>query len=179
MHKQFIDKTKLAEQFLKDTGFSTGQLSIGVKYIDDLIDEQPIAFDMDMVIEQLEDYGKYKGTLKNENGNCENYIPVSMAVKIVKAAGLNGVLGYLIKEDYFGSDSNDNNSKRITITTNKSGDWSILEYGDEFETSGHSLNNWDWSMLLRQLGYTVDAIEISDEEMENIRVEECLYNERK
>jgi hypothetical protein len=109
MNKQFIDKQKLSEQFVKETGFSPGQLSIGVGYIDDLIDKQPVAFDMDMVIDQLEDYGKYKGILKNENGKCENYIPVSMAVKIVKAAGLNGVLGYLTKEDYFGSDSNDNN----------------------------------------------------------------------
>lgn len=107
MHKQFIDKQKIAEQFAKETGFSPGQ--VGVGYIDDLIDKQPVVFDMDMVIDQLEDYGKYKGILKNENGKCENYIPVSMAVKIVKAAGLNGVLGYLTKEDYFGSDSNDDN----------------------------------------------------------------------
>lgn len=64
MSKQFIDKQKLAEQFAKETGFSPGQLSIGVGYIDDLIDEQPVAFDMDMVIDQLEDYGKYKGVLK-------------------------------------------------------------------------------------------------------------------
>lgn len=30
MNKQFIDKQKLAEQFVKETGFSPGQLSIGV-----------------------------------------------------------------------------------------------------------------------------------------------------
>lgn len=172
MSSKFIDKQKLAEQFAKETGFSPGQLSIGVGYIDNLIDKQPVMFDMDMVIEQLEDYGKYKGILKNKNGKCENYIPVSMAVKIVKSAGLNGVLGYLTKEDYFGSDSNDNNSKRITIITNKSSDWSILQYGDEFETSGHSLSNWDWLMLLRQLGYEVEVIEISDEEMEHIKQEQ-------
>lgn len=161
MNKQFIDKQKLVEQFVKETGFSPGQLSIGVGYIDDLIDKQPIVFDMDMVIDQLEEYGKYKGILKNENGKCQNYIPVSMAVKIVKAAGLNGVLGYLTKEDYFGLDTKSNNSKRITITTNES--------GDGFEISGHSLSNWAWSMLLRQLGYEVDMIEISNEEMERIQ----------
>lgn len=166
MNKQFIDKQKLAEQFVKETGFSPGQLSIGVGYIDDLIDKQPVAFDMDMVINQLEDYGKYKGILKNENGKCENYIPVSMAVKIVKAAGLNGVLGYLTKEDYFELDTKNDNHKRIIITTNESGDWSILQYGDEFETSDHSLSNWDWLMLLRQLGYEVEVIEVSNEEME-------------
>lgn len=169
MNKQFIDKQKLAEQFVKETGFSPGQLSIGVGYIDDLIDKQPVVFDMDMVIDQLEDYGKYKGVLKNKNGKCENYIPVSMAIKIVKAAGLNGVLGYLTKEDYFQLDTKNNTPKRITITTNESGDWSILKYGDGFETGGHSLSNWAWSMLLRKLGYEVDVIEISDEEMERIK----------
>lgn len=75
MNKQFIDKQKLAEQFSKESG------QVGVGYIDDLIDKQPVAFDMDMVIDQLEDYGKYKGILENKNGKCENYIPVSMAVK--------------------------------------------------------------------------------------------------
>lgn len=170
MSKQFIDKQKLVEQFVKETGFSSGQLSIGVGYIDDLIDKQPVAFDMDMVVDQLEDYGKYKGILKNENGKCENYIPVSIAVKIVKAAGLNGVLGYLTKEDYFKSDSDDNDSKTITITTSRSGDRSTLKYGDDFEISGHSLSNWDWLMLLRQLGYKVDMIEVSNEEMEAIQV---------
>lgn len=163
MNKQFIDKQKLAEQFLKETGFSPGKLSIGVGYIDDLIDEQPVAFDMDMVIDQLEDYGKYKGVLKNKNGKCENYIPVSMAVKIVKAAGLNGS-----KEDYFELDMENNTTEKISITVNKSGDRSILQYGDEFKVIGHSLSNWDWLMLLRQLGYEVDVIEISDAEMEDI-----------
>lgn len=163
MSKQFIDKQKLAEQFAKETGFSPGQLSIGVGYIDDLIDEQPVAFDMDMVIDQLEDYGKYKGVLKNKNGKCENYIPVSMAVKIVKAAGLNGS-----KEDYFELDMENNTTEKISITVNKSGDRSILQYGDEFKVIGHSLSNWDWLMLLRQLGYEVDVIEISDAEMDGI-----------
>ena len=74
MNKQFIDKQKLVEQFVKETGFSPGQLSIGVGYIDDLIDKQPIVFDMDMVIDQLEDYGKYKGILKNENGVDQHII---------------------------------------------------------------------------------------------------------
>lgn len=163
MSNQFIDKQKLAEQFAKETGFSPGQLSIGVGYIDDLIDEQPVAFDMDMVIDQLEDYGKYKGVLKNKNGKCENYIPVSMAVKIVKAAGLNGG-----KEDYFELDRENNTTEKISITVNKSGDRSILQYGGEFKVIGHSLSNWDWLMLLRQLGYEVDVIEISDAEMEDI-----------
>ena len=168
MNKQFIDKQKLAEQFSKKSG------QVGVGYIDDLIDKQPVAFDMDMVVDQLEDYGKYKGILKNKNGKCENYIPVSMAIKIVKAAGLNGVLGYLTKEDYFQLDTKNNTPKRITITVNKSGDWSILQYGDEFETSDHSLSNWDWSMLLRQFRYEVEVIEVSNEEMESIQVKRLM-----
>lgn len=54
MSREFIDKQKLAEQFAKETGFSPGQ--VGVGYIDDLIDEQPVAFDMDMVIDQIRLY---------------------------------------------------------------------------------------------------------------------------
>lgn len=49
MSREFIDKQKLAEQFAKETGFPPGQ--VGVGYIDDLIDKQPVAFDMDMVTE--------------------------------------------------------------------------------------------------------------------------------
>lgn len=86
-----------------------------------------------------------------------------MAVKIVKAAGLNGS-----KEDYFELDRENNTTEKISITVNKSGDRSILQYGDEFKVIGNSLSNWDWLMLLRQLGYEVDVIEISDAEMEDI-----------
>lgn len=57
--------------------------------------EQPTAFDIDMVLEQLEDYGKYKGFLRAEEDKCENYISVSAAKQIVKGRGLNGILGYL------------------------------------------------------------------------------------
>lgn len=42
--------------------------------------QQPVAFDMGIVLDQLEDYGKYKGILRvEEDGKCENYIPVSAA----------------------------------------------------------------------------------------------------
>ena len=63
-----------------------------------------------------------------------------------------------------------NDLKIITIATSRYGDRSILKYGDDFETSGHSLSKWDWLMLLRQLGYEVDMIEVSNEEMEAIQV---------
>lgn len=57
-------------------------------------DESP-DFNMDMVLDQLEDYGKYKGILMCGEDNCENYIPVSVAKQIVKGKGLGGILGYL------------------------------------------------------------------------------------
>lgn len=63
-------------------------------YIQDVMDE-PTAFNIDMIFIQLEDYGKYKGILKYDADNCENYIPVSVAKQIVRGRGLGGILGYL------------------------------------------------------------------------------------
>ena len=60
-----------------------------------IIMQQPVAFDMDMVLDQLEDYGKYKGLLHCEGEGFVNYIPVSVAKQIVKGRGLDGVLGYM------------------------------------------------------------------------------------
>lgn len=51
------------------------------------------AFNIDKVLEQLEDYGKYKGILRSEGESFENYIPVSVAKQIVRARGLGEVLG--------------------------------------------------------------------------------------
>lgn len=65
------------------------------EYIDKIIDNESTVLDMDMVLDQLEDYGKCKGILKLDNGGCENYIPVSVAKQIVRCKGLGGVLGYL------------------------------------------------------------------------------------
>lgn len=65
------------------------------EYIDKIIDNVPTAYDLDMVLEQLEDYGKYKGILRVEEEKCENYIPVSVARQIVRGKGLGGVLGYM------------------------------------------------------------------------------------
>lgn len=52
-------------------------------------------FDIDKVLEQLEDYGKYKGLLHCEGEGFENYIPVSVAKQIVRARGFGGSLEYL------------------------------------------------------------------------------------
>lgn len=56
-------------------------------------------FNIEMVLDQLEDYGKYKGLLRCEEEKCENYIPVSVAKQIVKGRGLGGVLGYMNLRD--------------------------------------------------------------------------------
>ena len=53
----------------------------------------------------------------------------------------------------------------IKITTNESGDWAVLEYGD-YGREGHRLYESDFIGLLQYLGYTVIEEEISDEEME-------------
>lgn len=74
------------------SGYSTNE-------IEKAIDETAIAFDIDVVIDQIEDYGKYKGILMCNGDKSENYIPVSVAKQIVRARGLGGVLGYLEKED--------------------------------------------------------------------------------
>jgi len=55
----------------------------------------PVSFNMETVIDQLEDYGKYKGILMCNGDKSENYIPVSVAKQIVGAGGRGGVLGYL------------------------------------------------------------------------------------
>lgn len=88
-----ISREKLFDEFFADTPYGCG--TVGVKYVDELIQKQPITFDMDMVLEQLEDYGKYKGILRCEKDECENYIPVSVAKQIVRGRGLGGVLGYM------------------------------------------------------------------------------------
>lgn len=53
------------------------------------------SFDIDMVLDQLDNYGKHKGTLHYEGEDFENYIPISVAKQIVRARGLGGVLGYM------------------------------------------------------------------------------------
>lgn len=97
MSREFIDKQKLAEQFAKETGFSPGQ--VGVEYIDDLIDKQPVAFDMDMVIEQLRLYAALNGKyICGDNSMDETvYIPVNIAIEIVKLCGIGDPYRFLRK----------------------------------------------------------------------------------
>lgn len=65
--------------------------SIGIENNSD----ESTAFNMDTVLDQLDDYGKYKGILQLNNDKCESYIPVSVAKQILRGRGLGGVLGYL------------------------------------------------------------------------------------
>lgn len=97
MSGEFIDKQKLAEQFAKETGFSSGQ--VGVGYIDDLIDKQPVAFDMDRVIEQLRLYAALNGKyIFGDNSMDETvYIPVNIAIEIVKLCGIGDPYRFLRK----------------------------------------------------------------------------------
>ena len=97
MYNKFIDKQKLAEQFVKETGFSPGQ--VGVGYIDDLIDKQPVAFDMDMVIEQLRLYAALNGKyICGDNSMDETvYIPADAVIDIVKSCGVGDPYKFLRK----------------------------------------------------------------------------------
>jgi len=60
------------------------------------------------------------------------------------------------------------NKPYIKLTTCDGGDWEILEVdcGESYFRSCHSLSNEDWINLLDLLGYKVEEVEISDEEME-------------
>ena len=56
----------------------------------------------------------------------------------------------------------------IELITCESGDWEVLrvDFGENFEASGHSISNYDWIELLEKLGYEVEQKEISNEDME-------------
>ena len=56
----------------------------------------------------------------------------------------------------------------IELITCESGDWEVLRVnlGEDFKREGHSITRHDWSDLLNFLGYKLEVIEISDEDME-------------
>lgn len=73
---------------------------LGIESLMEYAESLPTAFDIDMVINQIEEYGKWKGILRiEEDEKCENYIPVSVTKQIVKSRGLGGVLGYMEEEN--------------------------------------------------------------------------------
>lgn len=56
---------------------------------------------------------------------------------------------------------------KVELTTNESGDWSILEVNGEIVHSGHSVPDHIWLELISEyFKATVIETEISDEEME-------------
>lgn len=55
-------------------------------------------------------------------------------------------------------------SNKIKITRCESGDWEILEY-DGYRDSNHHI---DYVDFLRHLGYEVEEVEVTDEEMEDM-----------
>lgn len=55
-------------------------------------------------------------------------------------------------------------SNKIKITRCESGDWEILEY-DGYRDSNHHI---DYVDFLRHLGYEVEEVEVTDEEMEEM-----------
>lgn len=96
---RLIDLDKLkefpirADSYDKENGSS--EFISGIESLMEYAENLQAEFDIDMVLDQLKDYGKYKGILKCDNGKSENYIPVSVAKQIVRGKGLGGVLGYL------------------------------------------------------------------------------------
>lgn len=74
---------------------------LGIETAIEYAENLPTAFDVEMVLEQLEDYGEYKGVLYCEDENFkdyEKYIPISVAKQIIRGRGLGGILGYKNEE---------------------------------------------------------------------------------
>lgn len=56
----------------------------------------------------------------------------------------------------------------IQLISCESGDWEVLRVnlGEDFQQEGHSIGNHMWIKLLNTLGFEVEKIELSDEDME-------------
>lgn len=52
---------------------------------------------------------------------------------------------------------------KIEYITNESGDWCVLKLNGEVFDEGHSISGHSWVELLRELNFTVDEIELSDD----------------
>ena len=57
--------------------------------------------------------------------------------------------------------------KKIEFITCESGYWQVLKFNDEVIADGHSINEFQWLQILKDLGCEVEEREISDEDMEN------------
>jgi len=56
---------------------------------------------------------------------------------------------------------------KIRLISNESGDWKVLLLNGKIYEEGHDIPSHTWVDLIRDLGYEVDAEEVTDEEMEN------------
>ena len=56
----------------------------------------------------------------------------------------------------------------IELITCECGDWEVLRMnlGEDYEFAGHNIPNYAWMDLLNKLGYEIEEVEISDEDME-------------
>ena len=79
----------VSEEFIQDCR------RVARKYQKSGKDSESTEFDVEMILKQIEEYGKYKGILKCDNKRCERYLPVSVAKQIVRARGVGGICGYL------------------------------------------------------------------------------------
>lgn len=57
------------------------------------------------------------------------------------------------------------NKNKIEYITNESGDWCVLKLNGEVFDEGHSISGHSWVELLRELNFTVDEIELSDDKI--------------
>lgn len=73
------------------------QNEVSIGEIATLIKDEPVAYDVDAVLDQLENCGNHRGVLKREDEKCESYIPVSLAIQIVKGQVRNNAFGYMRK----------------------------------------------------------------------------------
>lgn len=55
---------------------------------------------------------------------------------------------------------------QIELITSNSGDWEVLKIDSEIFAENHRLSSYDWVRFLDKLGYKIEEIEISDEDME-------------
>ena len=96
MSDDLISRKQTAEMLRKyaESKFANGEIQLAngilkaVNYIEN--DNVPTAYDLDKVVEQIEDCGKYEGYLRYTKGTTDfdNFISVTDAKRIVKGGGV-------------------------------------------------------------------------------------------
>ena len=92
---RLIDADKLMEDIIKICKcqpYLEGMQS-EIVYIQDVVDEQPTAFNVDKVVEQLEKSHFHTDTTFDDDGYCnddsEEVVNLNEAIEIIKAGGIN------------------------------------------------------------------------------------------